>query len=368
MIARASDNDPALRIGGGLVFIAALLGIAGCAAGPLYPETAPEPAVAVNGSVYVYPAAPQVLTEDSISDVLARYRGQPLVVCIWKADDPGAVSGLHDAANIQAQYPGSRILGVNLDPPDTWLSAAVPVLRQAQARFPMVAIQDAERAAVLQRLGLQQIPASLTFLVLDAGGRQIALRKAFEPPRLTLQQLPAPATVPIATVAPATMAATQPELRQQGRTCLIYRLRVVRIADNGVISELNGIGLAEDVKEAIAGQAGNSEIAGWLKMLGLEVAGRVKRGERVAVAPLRCSGSGFGATDGNEAGLSFSQALTVAVGAAGRGVVGPFEVANTLRALGIGQELLESKPSWVGPNLLADYLVIGTVSILKTAE
>jgi hypothetical protein len=359
-----SDNTPPRRTALALALVPVLVLAAGCETGPerIYAEAPTAHVPDKAATIYVYPPAPQVVTSDALEGILSRYRGLPLVICIWRAADPNVTPALHEAVEVQAQYTGSRTLGINLDSPDAWLSVAVPTLRAAQARFPVVA----------------RAPQSVTYVVLNAEGKRIATRTPFEPAGIVSPvSIVAPASTakPIVAApaasepfAPATAAATEPLAEARPEDTLFYKLRVVRMADGVVVADVDGAGFARDVRLALEGQGGQTEpeLANWLRMAGLKIASRLPPASKVAIAQVRCnSRSGELATDASS-GLSFSQAVAAAVKASGRQVVGPSEVSQACETLGIAQELLERKPSNLRASLPADYLVIGAVSAAST--
>ena len=382
-----SDNWRCVRAMNRLLILAAPLTLIGCQTGPprIYPEAQVGQPARNGTSVYVYPPVPQVITEKDWDGLLSRYRGRPLVIYIWSARDPGAVPGLHEAAEVQAQYAGSRVLGLNLDPPDDWLPVVVPTLRQAGARFPCVSIPGSQRAGLLDRLGLPSVPQAVMFVVLDGQGRRFARRTAFElagKPFAATQDtsvvngekanaaqptanrevaVPGTAT-PQALVAPHGLAAERADIS------LMYQLRVVRVSDDVVVDQIRGVGRSSDPAQPLAASpAEGSEINGWLRMIGLQVSSHVKWGEKVAVAPVQYEMDAAKGAKADDQGMQFSVAVAEAVKQSGRGVVGPREVQRVCTNLGVPLELLAARPSSAGAMLGAAYLVTGTVTPLASS-
>lgn len=333
----------------------------GCAGPePIWPQASSPQRAEHRAFLSVYPPVPQILTAAQWERLVARHRGQILLVCIWRASDPNVVSCLHESREIQAQYRGSRVLGLNLDAPEAWLSTAVPILRQAQARFPVVTCDPEQREAILRHLGLDAPPKGVTYVVLSPVGWMQEIRQPLRPAGL-------PAVAPQAAVASQPAVVSQPAINepptpasQPAATRPVdafrYHLRIVRLADNATIGHFAGLGRMEDLTQT-AGSAetrADAETAGWLRVLGIELASRIPLRGRVAVGPIR---SGLDPTVGQE----FASAVAAALKERGRGVTEPTAVEAACRNLGISAELLETRPSAIEATLDAEYILLGSI-------
>ncbi len=346
--------------------VAGVLLVLGCEAERTYPDMPGMFASPPAAGLYMYPPVAQTVTFEGCEGVLSRYRGQRLILCVWSATDPRVVEAVHEAQEVRAQYAGSRLVGINLDAPEVWLSAAVPVLRRAGAQFPCMTAVAGDQARILGRLGLGGKRTGVAYVVLNEQGMAMGTRSAFAPLGRLIPIVVAGATSsPAAAVEPpakerqvtadpmVTAATDSADGEPAGRLLVVYHLRLVRGLDNEVVRRIDGVGQVE------AGDAMELQ-AGWVDRVALEVASGVKRGQGVAVAPLRWEGAG-------EAGVlqRISQAVAEGITRTGRRTVGPAEVLERCRSMGIPGEMLESRPGLASTIVGTDYVLAGTVSRLS---
>ncbi len=405
-----------LAVAGMWLLVSLVLVAAGCAPSgrTIYPE--PDPGRSARGQLeapYFYPIVAQKVTSESLGALLDHYRGKALVLCVWSVYDPVAVPALHHVRQVQARYGGSRILAINLDPPASWRDKAVPALKAARTRFPCVVVPESEQPDVLQRLGLNGRPRSVTYVVLDAAGQQQRVWSAFEPgdgsPIATVTDRPseakpsgdsrvageppggdqpspeAPPTSPaerqLAVGGPAGDGAADPDKLPHVRSAaeagpaaeggivsagtqplrdarLLYRLRVVQMSDGSVVNEATGMGWLKDV----TGPADSGDTPAWLKQLALNLdltGGRGGQALAVAVPGWTPSGEG-----GPPHASAFAQAVSAALREAGISVMGPEAVAKALQSRGMAPRVLQMRPGALHGAIDADRILVGEVTVL----
>lgn len=365
-VKRGTGSDNTSWLNAALLAVALALPLSGCTqtaqrAKPVEPPASePAPVVIKNA----HPFELEEVTSDSFDLLLARYRPEHVIVCLWKTTDLDVRSALAEALQWRVQHEGTILLGVNLDDMDNWDAAAAQWLKMA-GRARCVVVGEEQVQGVLRLLGLSETPKHASLILLN-GSSMPTIPPRTDPQPVTTSKPVSdgvndqaasqiPPTVDLVTKHRSTPLASQATSAGGLTTLATYTLKLVRVKDGTKVTDLRGTIVWKD----LASSGGVSDEGKSLRRLGLgrlgeQVAMKTGPNETVAVCAVQSTGS-------QKAAGQFAEELTQAVQEAGSTCLPQEKVRQALSAAGATSGSMDPLPASLRTSLPADLAVTGSI-------